>query len=182
MVYATNYKTSYLDMTFFQVQQKKAKPSASSLKGKRPAESLSGVKKESSLSVPSSSLLGAKKPKLAGQTFTPLGRPLDERGRASPSTHIYHYDEIAKEGKQDVQTWWYFFKSPSSQLNIETISCWISMYFFLMEEFRVILYHSNEVSPWPFMCWTVEQNESFTLFGVALASSKFNIGGKDSFN
>lgn len=45
-----------------------------------------------------SSLLGVKKPKLS-QTFTPLGRPVDDRGRASPSTHIYHYDEIAKEGE-----------------------------------------------------------------------------------
>ena len=58
------------------------------------------MKKETGLGVPSSALLAAKKPKLVGQTFTPLGRPVDDRGRASPSTHIYHYDEIAKEGKK----------------------------------------------------------------------------------
>ena len=128
MVYAISYKTSYLNIRFSGAT-KEAKPSASSLKGKRPAESLSGVKKESSLSVPSSSLLGAKKPKLAGQTFTPLGRPLDERGRASPSTHIYHYDEIAKEGKQDVQKLWHSLLKSSTQLKIETPCGWISMHF-----------------------------------------------------
>ena len=98
------FRDKLFKLSSFLGAAKEAKPGASSLKGKRPAESLSGVKKEPGLSVPSSSLLGAKKPKLAGQTFTPLGRPLDERGRASPSTHIYHYDEIAKEGKEDVQT------------------------------------------------------------------------------
>ena len=79
---------------------KEQKSSSSNLKSKRSAEVLPGVKKESGLGVPSSTLLAAKKPKLVGQTFTPLGRPVDDRGRASPSTHIYHYDEIAKEGKK----------------------------------------------------------------------------------
>ncbi len=79
---------------------KDSKTVSSGLKAKRPAsESLGGIKKEGGLG--GASLLGVKKPKLSGQTFTPLGRA-DDRGRASPSTHTYHYDEIAKEGRHQL--------------------------------------------------------------------------------
>ncbi len=71
---------------------------------KRPASASNlltmGAKREASGPGGTASTLMAKKPKLAGQTFTPLGRPVDDRGRASPSTQIHHYDEIAKEGRQ----------------------------------------------------------------------------------
>ena len=51
--------------------------------------------KRDSPSVVGGSLL--KKPKLLPQTFTPLGRPDVER-RGSPTTQIYIYEEIARDG------------------------------------------------------------------------------------
>lgn len=40
----------------------------------------------------------SKKPRLHSQTFTPLGRgPSDVTRTASPTTHIYLYEEIARE-------------------------------------------------------------------------------------
>ena len=44
------------------------------------------------------SLLGAKKPRPGGQTFTPLGRQADSDYRGSPTTQIYLYEDIATEG------------------------------------------------------------------------------------
>jgi len=39
-----------------------------------------------------------KKPRIASQTFTPLGRAIEADRRASPTTQVYLYEEIAAEG------------------------------------------------------------------------------------
>lgn len=39
-----------------------------------------------------------KKTRIAPQTFTPLGRAIEADRRASPTTQVYLYEEIAAEG------------------------------------------------------------------------------------
>jgi len=57
----------------------------------------SSLKREGS-SAPSGISLVLKKPRLASQTFTPLGRAVEAERRASPTTQVYLYEEIAAEG------------------------------------------------------------------------------------
>jgi len=59
---------------------------------------LPAVKREAS-SAPAAATLVAKKPRLASQTFTPLGRSSEVERRGSPTTQVYLYEEIATEGK-----------------------------------------------------------------------------------
>jgi len=54
--------------------------------------------KREAASVPSGIGLVLKKPRLASQTFTPLGRAIESDRRASPTTQVYLYEEIAAEG------------------------------------------------------------------------------------
>lgn len=77
------------------------KPTATAAGARKPVPPVSGGKRDaaSSLPLPGSSL-GSKKPKLAPQTFTPLGRPAEEKkATTSVSSSVSHlYEEIALEG------------------------------------------------------------------------------------
>jgi len=64
---------------------------------KLPSAAGSSVKREAS-SASSGISLVLKKPRLASQTFTPLGRVVEADRRASPTTQVYLYEEIAAEG------------------------------------------------------------------------------------
>jgi len=74
------------------------KPSSSmSHLRKLPLTTGSSLKREAS-SAPSGIGLALKKPRVASQTFTPLGRATEADRRASPTTQVYLYEEIAAEG------------------------------------------------------------------------------------
>ena len=65
----------------------------------RKLPSAAGVSlKREAASVPSGLGLVLKKPRIASQTFTPLGRAIEADRRASPTTQVYLYEEIAAEG------------------------------------------------------------------------------------
>jgi len=64
---------------------------------KLPLSGGSSMKREGA-SAPSGISLVLKKPRLASQTFTPLGRAVEADRRASPTTQVYLYEEIAAEG------------------------------------------------------------------------------------
>jgi len=64
---------------------------------KLPSAAGSSLKREAA-SVPSGIGLVIKKPRIASQTFTPLGRAVEADRRASPTTQVYLYEEIAAEG------------------------------------------------------------------------------------
>jgi len=64
---------------------------------KLPSAAGSSMKREGA-SAPSGISLVLKKPRLASQTFTPLGRAVEADRRASPTTQVYLYEEIAAEG------------------------------------------------------------------------------------
>jgi len=74
----------------------KPSSSASQLR-KLPLAAGSSMKREAA-SAPSGISLVLKKPRLASQTFTPLGRAIEADRRASPTTQVYLYEEIAAEG------------------------------------------------------------------------------------
>jgi len=71
--------------------------SSSSQLRKLPGAVGSSLKREAAS--PASGIgLVLKKPRLASQTFTPLGRAIEADRRASPTTQVYLYEEIATEG------------------------------------------------------------------------------------
>ena len=74
----------------------KSSSSVSQLR-KLPSAAGSSLKREAA-SAPSGIGLVIKKPRLASQTFTPLGRVVEAERRASPTTQVYLYEEIAAEG------------------------------------------------------------------------------------
>jgi len=62
-----------------------------------PSAASASLKREAASS-PAGISLVLKKPRLVSQTFTPLGRAIEADRRASPTTQVYLYEEIAAEG------------------------------------------------------------------------------------
>jgi len=73
----------------------KSSSSVSQLR-KLPLAAGSSMKREAS--APSGIGLVIKKPRIASQMFTALGRAVEADRRASPTTQVYLYEEIAAEG------------------------------------------------------------------------------------
>jgi len=61
-----------------------------------------------------------KKPRIASQTFAPLGRAIEADRRASPTTQVYLYEEIAAEGLRSCITLCHFFLHKCLASNIIT--------------------------------------------------------------
>ena len=92
-----------------------------STSGRKLPSSGAGISlKREAASVPSGIGLVLKKPRIASQTFAPLGRAIEADRRASPTTQVYLYEEIAAEGLRSCITLCHFFLHKCLASNIIT--------------------------------------------------------------